>query len=123
MIERRVYIIFSQIFVKNRLEFSLLSRSLAWIYASINQDSILSSYTLVLYLDLITIYMITICCYFHTLAVLLESNSATGSLFLVECAVKFRTRLVGEEGLEPPVSLENGFTVRAATSYRLLSQI
>ena len=56
MIERRVYIIFSQIFVKNRLEFSLLSRSLAWIYASINQDSILSSYTLVLYLDLITSY-------------------------------------------------------------------
>ena len=37
--------------------------------------------------------------------------------------VKFRIRRVGEEGLEPPVSLENGFTVRAATSYRLLSQI
>ena len=30
---------------------------------------------------------------------------------------------VGEEGLEPPVSNESGFTVRAATSYRLLSHI
>ena len=50
MIERRVYIIFSQIFVKNRLEFSLLSRSLAWIYASINQNDILSSYMRLLYI-------------------------------------------------------------------------
>ena len=29
--------------------------------------------------------------------------------------------IVGEEGLEPPVSKESGFTVRAATNYRLLS--
>ena len=42
--------------IKNLLEFLLLSRSLAWIYASINQNDILSSYTLVLYLDLITSY-------------------------------------------------------------------
>ena len=31
--------------------------------------------------------------------------------------------LVGEEGLEPPVSNESGFTDRAATNYRLLSLI
>ena len=31
--------------------------------------------------------------------------------------------VVGREGLEPPVSNESGFTVRAATSYRLPSQI
>ena len=31
--------------------------------------------------------------------------------------------VVGEEGLEPPVSNESGFTDRAATNYRLLSLI
>ena len=30
---------------------------------------------------------------------------------------------VGREGLEPPVSNESGFTVRAATNYRLPPQI
>ena len=30
---------------------------------------------------------------------------------------------MGEEGLEPPVSNESGFTDRAATNYRLLSLI
>ena len=30
------------------------------------------------------------------------------------------TDYVGKDGLEPPVSNESGFTVRAATNYRLL---
>lgn len=43
--------------LKNLLEFLLLSRSLAWIYASINQNDIaLFIYALALYLDLITSY-------------------------------------------------------------------
>lgn len=36
--------------LKNLLEFLLLSRSLAWIYASINQNDILSSYMRLLYI-------------------------------------------------------------------------
>lgn len=36
--------------------------------------------------------------------------------------INLKVVFVGEEGLEPPVSQENGFTIRAATNYRLLSQ-
>ena len=38
-------------------------------------------------------------------------------------AAPFLMVLVGREGLEPPVSDESGFTVRAATNYRLPPQL
>ena len=48
-----------------------------------------------------------------------ESNHRHEALQAPALPTELPVQIVGREGLEPPVSKENGFTVRSATNYRL----